>query len=135
MLAIGGSICALATPYRADGVIDLAAFGRLLDHQLDGGTQAVVVAGSTGEAHLLEGDEFERLLGFALEHVAGRGAVIYRPRAAGPAARVPVPAMTGTRPATCFIAKSSRRSNSSPSSRCASPVEPATTTAWVPPSS
>jgi len=76
MLAIGGSICALATPYRADGVIDLAAFGRLLDHQLDGGTQAVVVAGSTGEAHLLEGDEFERLLGFALEHVAGRVPVI-----------------------------------------------------------
>ena len=76
MLAIGGSICALATPYRADGAIDLAAFGRLLDHQLDGGTQAVVVAGSTGEAHLLEGDEFERLLGFALEHVAGRVPVI-----------------------------------------------------------
>ena len=76
MLVIGGSICALATPYRADGAIDLAAFGRLLDHQLAGGTQALVVAGSTGEAHLLERGELDRLLEFALKHVAGRVPVI-----------------------------------------------------------
>lgn len=76
MLAIRGSICALATPYMADGAIDLAAFGRLLDHQLAGGTQALVVAGSTGEAHLLGQDEIDRLLGFALEHVGGRVPVI-----------------------------------------------------------
>lgn len=76
MLAIGGSICALATPYMADGTIDLAGFGRLLDYQLAGGTQALVVAGSTGEAHLLEHDECERLLTFALKHVDGRVPVV-----------------------------------------------------------
>lgn len=76
MLAIRGSICALATPYMADGAIDLAAFGRLLDYQLAGGTQALVVAGSTGEAHLLEHGEIDRLLAFALERVGGRVPVI-----------------------------------------------------------
>jgi len=55
----------LVTPFAADGALDLAAFGRLLDHQLEGGTQGVVVAGSTGEAHMLESDEFDRLLTFA----------------------------------------------------------------------
>lgn len=73
---IRGSICALVTPFAADGALDLAAFGRLLDHQLAGGTQALVVAGSTGEAHMLEHAEFDRLLAFALEHVAGRVPVI-----------------------------------------------------------
>ena len=73
---IGGSICALATPFAADGGLDLPAFARLLDHQLSGGTQAVVVAGSTGEAHMLEHDEYDRLLAFAVERVAGRVPVI-----------------------------------------------------------
>jgi len=75
-LNIRGSICALVTPFTADGAIDLDAFGRLLDYQIDGGTQAVVVAGSTGEAHMLEHDEYDRLLAFAVERVAKRIPVI-----------------------------------------------------------
>lgn len=73
---IRGSICALVTPFTADGALDLPAFGRLLDLQLAGGTQAVVVAGSTGEAHMLEPDEFDRLLAFAVERVGGRVPVL-----------------------------------------------------------
>lgn len=73
---IGGSICALVTPFMASGALDLEAFARLLDYQLAGGTQALVVAGSTGEAHMLETDEYERLLACAVEHVAGRVPVI-----------------------------------------------------------
>lgn len=75
-LDISGSICALATPFDADGALDLGAFERLIDYQLDGGTQALVVAGSTGEAHMLVGDEFKRLLTCALARVAGRVPVI-----------------------------------------------------------
>jgi 4-hydroxy-tetrahydrodipicolinate synthase len=87
-LNIRGSICALATPFTADGALDLDAFGRLLDHQLAGGTQALVVAGSTGEAHMLEHDEFDRLLAFALERVAGRVPVIAGTGEAGTAKTV-----------------------------------------------
>ncbi len=85
---IGGSICALVTPFSADGALDLAAFGRLLDHQLGGGTQGLVVAGSTGEAHMLEQHEFDRLLSFALEHVAGRVPVLAGTGEAGTARTV-----------------------------------------------
>lgn len=85
---IRGSICALVTPFAADGTLDLAAFGRLLDFQIAGGTQALVVAGSTGEAHMLEHDEFDRLLAFALEHVAGRVPVIAGTGEAGTAKTV-----------------------------------------------
>ena len=85
---IRGSICALATPFAADGSLDLPAFGRLLDYQLAGGTQAVVVAGSTGEAHMLEHHEFDRLLAFAVERVAGRVPVIAGTGEAGTARTV-----------------------------------------------
>jgi 4-hydroxy-tetrahydrodipicolinate synthase len=85
---IHGSICALVTPFESNGALDLAAFGRLLDFQIAGGTQAVVVAGSTGEAHMLEHDEYDRLLAFAVEHVAGRIPVVAGTGEAGTAKTV-----------------------------------------------
>ncbi|TAN05434.1 MAG: 4-hydroxy-tetrahydrodipicolinate synthase [Rhodanobacteraceae bacterium] len=75
-MEIAGSLCAIATPFDKDGALDLPAFGRLLDYQLDGGTQGIVVAGSTGEAHMLDEHEYERLLTFAVERVAQRVPVI-----------------------------------------------------------
>ena len=75
MKKLTGSICALATPFRS-GSLDLDAFVRLLDHQIDGGTCGVVVAGSTGEAHALDDDEYDRLLTLAVKHVGGRIAVL-----------------------------------------------------------
>ena len=59
-----------------DGSLDLGAFARLIDYQLEGGTQGLVVAGSTGEAHMLDEHEYERLLAFAVERVKGRVPVI-----------------------------------------------------------
>ena len=85
---IRGSICALVTPFAADGALDLPAFGRLLDYQLAGGTQGVVVAGSTGEAHMLEPEEFDRLLAFAVRHINGRVPVIAGTGEAGTAKTV-----------------------------------------------
>ena len=41
-----------------------------------GGTQALVVAGSTGEAHALDAIEYDRLLAFAVKHVGGRVPVL-----------------------------------------------------------
>ena len=79
---IHGSITALATPFEApdgrslDGAVDVPAWRRLLQRQLDGGTQALVVAGSTGEAAALEPEEYAQLLGEALAIAAGRVPVI-----------------------------------------------------------
>jgi 4-hydroxy-tetrahydrodipicolinate synthase len=72
---IAGSICALATPFRG-GALDLDAFAKLIDFQLEGGTQALVVAGSTGEAHALDQAEYDQLLRYAMQRVAGRVPVL-----------------------------------------------------------
>jgi len=71
-LRLSGSITALATPFTVAGEIDLDAWRRLLQAQLDGGTQAIVVAGSTGEAAALYDVEYDALLRSAVELVAGR---------------------------------------------------------------
>ncbi|GAB3035783.1 4-hydroxy-tetrahydrodipicolinate synthase [Oleiagrimonas citrea] len=75
-MKLSGSICALATPFRAGGELDIEAFERLIEQQIEGGTQALVVAGSTGEAHFLEADEYDRLLTCAVARVNGRVPVI-----------------------------------------------------------
>jgi 4-hydroxy-tetrahydrodipicolinate synthase len=71
-LHLSGSITALATPFLASGELDLEAWRSLLKQQLDGGTQGVVVAGSTGEAAALTDDEYDTLLRIAVEEVRGR---------------------------------------------------------------
>jgi len=72
-----GSICALATPFRAtDDTLDLDACGRLIDWLLAGGTHALAVAGSTGEAAALDDAEYSALISFAVRHAAGRAPVL-----------------------------------------------------------
>ena len=75
-MRLSGSITALATPFDLDGELDLDAWRRLIDAQLAGGTQALVVAGSTGEAAALYVAEFDVLLRTAVERVGGRVPVI-----------------------------------------------------------
>ena len=69
---LSGSITALATPFTGAGEIDFPAWGRLLDAQLAGGTSAVVVAGSTGEAAALSDPEYASLIQAAAARIGGR---------------------------------------------------------------
>lgn len=77
-MKLSGSICALATPFvgaAGEGVeraIDFDAFAALVDRQIECGTAALVVAGSTGEAASLDGDEFDRLIDIAVRRAGGR---------------------------------------------------------------
>lgn len=66
-----GSWVALPTPFR-DGELDLAALRRLIDRHAAGGTDGVVVGGTTGEPPTLTEAERRRALEVAVEHAAGR---------------------------------------------------------------
>ena len=71
-----GSFTALVTPFTDQGEIDLEAYDRLLDFQLEQGSDGLVVAGTTGESAALLQDEFAALLERAVERVDGRVPVI-----------------------------------------------------------
>lgn len=71
-----GSSVALVTPMCAEGRIDLAAWHRLLDFQLQAGTDGIVVGGTTGESASLTDAELRQLLVAAREHIGNRMALI-----------------------------------------------------------
>ncbi|MCY3628612.1 MAG: 4-hydroxy-tetrahydrodipicolinate synthase [Rhodothermaceae bacterium] len=67
-----GSATALVTPFSGDGLIDEAAFCNLIDRQIQSGSSAVVVLGTTGENATITPKERSRLSAIAVEQVAGR---------------------------------------------------------------
>lgn len=71
-----GSIVALVTPFTDSFDIDWDAYGRLIDFQLEKGTDGIVPCGCTGEAATLSHDEQKKIITYAVERVAGRVPVI-----------------------------------------------------------
>ena len=66
-----GAATALITPFR-DGEVDFAALGDLIDRQIEGGIDALVICGTTGESATLSDLEHQRVLSFALERANSR---------------------------------------------------------------
>ena len=60
---------ALVTPFKADGNVDYEALERLLDTQLTGWVDYIVVLGTTGEAATLTADEKRKVRQFIVNYV------------------------------------------------------------------
>ena len=71
-----GSMVALVTPMREDGSIDEASFARLVEFHVENGTDALVVAGTTGEASTLDEEEHCRVIRLVVDWARGRVPVI-----------------------------------------------------------
>lgn len=71
-----GSYVALVTPFTERFEVDFEAYGRLIDFQLEKGTNGIVPCGCTGEAATLSHEEQKKCIQFAVERIAGRVAVI-----------------------------------------------------------
>jgi len=72
MEAIKGLGTALITPFKADGSVDYKALERLLDTQLAGGVDYIVVLGTTGEAATMSAEEKREVRQFIVRYVHGR---------------------------------------------------------------
>ena len=70
-----GAATALITPF-SGGEIDYPALSRLIDYQIDGGIDALVIGGTTAEAATLSDNERYRLYTFAKGKIAGRTKLI-----------------------------------------------------------
>ena len=66
-----GSACAIVTPFE-NGEIDYLAFARLIDFQIEGGSDAIVVLGTTGEAPTISEAERETIIKFAKKQINGQ---------------------------------------------------------------
>ena len=71
-----GAAVALITPFNADGSINYEEFGKIIDDQIKGGTDALVVCGTTGEPSTMPDEEHIEAMKFAVDYTKKRIPVI-----------------------------------------------------------
>ena len=72
----GQVLTAMVTPFDAQGQINEAAVGTLVEHLLNNGSDGIVVCGTTGESPTLSHDEKLRLFRLVKDAVGERGKVL-----------------------------------------------------------
>jgi 4-hydroxy-tetrahydrodipicolinate synthase len=77
MKTFKGSGVALVTPFQTDGSIDYKALQQLVSLQIKGGTDFLVVQGTTGESPTLSQDEKRKVLDTVLEVNNGQLPIVY----------------------------------------------------------
>ena len=70
-----GAATAIITPFK-DGKIDYVSFKKIIEDQISGGVDGIVVAGTTGEAATLTHEEHCECIDFVVKEVDGRVPVI-----------------------------------------------------------
>ena len=63
---------ALITPFKEDGSVDYTALVRLVEYQLQNGTDFLCVLGTTAETPTLTSEEKKKIKETVIERVAGR---------------------------------------------------------------
>jgi 4-hydroxy-tetrahydrodipicolinate synthase len=71
-----GSMVAIVTPFTNSGAIDETALRALVEEQIQGGTDALIPCGTTGEAPTLSIEEQQRVIQIVVEETRGRVPII-----------------------------------------------------------
>ena len=71
-----GAGVAIVTPMNSDESINFEKLGQLIDFQIDNGTDAIVICGTTGESAAMTDQEHVDCIEYAVRHVHGRVPVI-----------------------------------------------------------
>lgn len=71
-----GAAVAIITPMNEDGTVNYDEFAKFVDWQLENGTDAIVICGTTGESSTLEVDEHIECIRWCINYVNGRCKVI-----------------------------------------------------------
>lgn len=67
---------ALITPFKQDQSVDLDALKKIVQQQLSGGVDALIVIGTTGESPVIDYDERRKIISLVVEEATGKVPVI-----------------------------------------------------------
>ncbi len=67
---------ALVTPFKNDQSLDIEALKEIVYHQLNGGVDALIVLGTTGESPVIDFEERKKIISLVVEEVNGKIPVI-----------------------------------------------------------
>lgn len=76
MSVFKGAGVAIVTPMKANGEVNYERFADLIEFQIENGTDAIIVCGTTGEASTLSHEEHLDVIKYCTKKVAGRVPVI-----------------------------------------------------------
>lgn len=76
MAVFKGAGVAIVTPMHANGRVNYDKLKELLEYQIENGTDAIIICGTTGESSTLTHGEHLNTIKFAIDEVAGRLPVI-----------------------------------------------------------
>lgn len=76
MAIFEGAGVAIVTPFTQDNKVNFEQLGKLIDFQIENGTDAIIICGTTGESATLSHEEHDACIRFAVEHTAGRVPVV-----------------------------------------------------------
>ena len=76
MAIFKGAGVAIVTPMTETGEVNYPKLAEILDYQIENGTDAIIICGTTGESSTLTHEEHLEAIRFTVEHVAGRVPVV-----------------------------------------------------------
>ncbi len=76
MAVFKGAGVAIVTPMKANGEVNYEKFAELIEFQIENGTDAIIVCGTTGESSTLTHEEHLDVIKYCTEKVAGRVPVV-----------------------------------------------------------
>ena len=76
MAIFQGAGVAIVTPFHAHGEVNYEQFAKNIDWQIENGSDAIIVCGTTGEASTLSHEEHLDVIRYCVEHTNGRVPVI-----------------------------------------------------------
>ncbi len=71
-----GSGVAIVTPMNSDGSVNYDEYGKLIDYQIEHGTDAIIACGTTGESATMDADEHCQVIDYTIKRVNKRIPVI-----------------------------------------------------------
>ena len=72
MAIFKGAGVAIVTPFTEDNQVNYVELGKMIDFQIENGTDAIIICGTTGESSTLSHEEHDECIRFAVQHTAGR---------------------------------------------------------------
>lgn len=76
MAVFTGAGVAIVTPFKDNGEVDYKKFAEMVEYQIENGTDAIIVCGTTGESSTLTHEEHLDVIRYCVEKVNGRIPVI-----------------------------------------------------------
>ncbi|MDE7379561.1 MAG: 4-hydroxy-tetrahydrodipicolinate synthase [Clostridia bacterium] len=67
----------MITPFYDDGGVNFEAFGKMIEYQIEGGTDALVILGTTGEPSTMTEEDKIAVMEYSVKKIAGRAKIIF----------------------------------------------------------